>query len=102
MYPQQAQPAPPRRRSRKPSAAVAAVFALIGAVALAAIVVLLLRGPTGTDTPTTPAPSDAVPAVDMGAGTPGAACATNRLGKTFTKDGVVYTCKGPKPYSWQP
>lgn len=42
------------------------------------------------------------PAGDMGAGTPGAACATNRLGKTFTKDGVVYTCGGPKPYHWLP
>lgn len=42
------------------------------------------------------------PAADMGAGTPGAPCATNRLGKTFTKDSVVYTCGGPKPYHWLP
>lgn len=42
------------------------------------------------------------PAADVGAGTPGASCATNRLGKTFTKDGVVYTCGGPKPYHWLP
>jgi hypothetical protein len=33
---------------------------------------------------------------------PGAFCATSRLGKHFAKDGVTYTCKGPKPYRWRP
>lgn len=51
--------------------------------------------------PPTPA-TTADPARDLGAGTPGAGCATNRLGKSFVQDGVTYTCKGPKPYRWQP
>jgi hypothetical protein len=43
------------------------------------------------------------PAVNVGEGSPGAPCATNRLGKSFTgADGVVYTCGGPKPYHWLP
>lgn len=48
-----------------------------------------------------PMSSEAVPANDLGAGTPGAPCATSRLGKRFTLDGVVYVCKGPKPYTWR-
>lgn len=42
----------------------------------------------------------ASPAVDLGAGTPGAGCATSRVGKSFVQDGVTYTCRGPKPYRW--
>lgn len=55
-----------------------------------------------TDDPPTPT-FDATEADegDLGAGKPGAFCATNRLGKHFTKDGVTYTCKGPKPYRWR-
>lgn len=47
-------------------------------------------------------PSEARPGVDIGAGTPGAPCSTDRLGKFFVKDGVTYTCGGPKPYHWLP
>jgi hypothetical protein len=46
-------------------------------------------------------PSAAQPVVDLGAGTPNAACATSRLGKSFVKDGVTYTCQGPEPYAWR-
>lgn len=42
------------------------------------------------------------PAGDLGAGKPGAYCATSRLGMYFVKDGITYTCKGPKPYRWRP
>ena len=42
------------------------------------------------------------PARDLGAGKPGAYCATSRLGMYFVKDGITYTCKGPKPYRWRP
>ena len=102
MYPQQQPYAPPRPpRRRRSNAPLVLVFAAIGVLgALAAVVLVLAAGNDAK--PTTPVPSEAVPAADLGAGTPGAPCATNRLGKTFTKDGVVYTCKGPKPYSWQP
>jgi hypothetical protein len=41
------------------------------------------------------------PDKDLGAGEPGAPCATNRLGKSFVKDGVTYTCSKPKPYRWR-
>ncbi len=41
------------------------------------------------------------PAKDMGCGTPDVECATNRLGKQFVADGVVYTCGGEKPYHWR-
>jgi hypothetical protein len=51
--------------------------------------------------PATPDESEADPGRDLGAGKPGAYCATNRLGKHFTKDGITYTCKGPKPYRWR-
>ncbi|GGN40583.1 hypothetical protein FHR83_007003 [Actinoplanes campanulatus] len=44
---------------------------------------------------------EADPERDLGAGKPGAFCATNRRGQSFTKDGVRYTCKGPKPYRWR-
>jgi hypothetical protein len=75
--------------------------ALIGLTAVA----LLVGGcssPTPKTTPVpTPSASVADPARDLGAGTPGAYCATSRLGKHFTKDGVTYTCKGPKPYRWR-
>jgi hypothetical protein len=54
--------------------------------------------PISVPPPTLPIAS---PARDFGAGTPGTFCATNRLGKRFTKDGVVYVCKGPKPYRWR-
>lgn len=75
-----------------------------------AIAALLLGGcshpapepaPTRTTAPS-PSSSSANPARDLGAGKPGAYCATNRLGKSFVKDGVTYTCKGPKPYRWRP
>lgn len=38
---------------------------------------------------------------DLGAGTPGAWCSTDRLGKTFELDDVTYVCAGPKPYRWR-
>ncbi|MEV4510753.1 hypothetical protein AB0K00_17495 [Dactylosporangium sp. NPDC049525] len=41
------------------------------------------------------------PGKDMGCGTPDAECSTNRLGKQFVLDGVVYTCGGEKPYKWR-
>lgn len=41
------------------------------------------------------------PAVDLGAGTPGAGCATSRLGKRFTLGTRAYVCSGPKPYTWK-
>jgi hypothetical protein len=52
-----------------------------------------------------PAPSPSVDASEVdpakeAEGYPGGHCATNRLGKYFIKDGVVYTCKEPKPYRW--
>jgi len=73
--------------------------------------------PATPSTPTVPAPSVAptsaasstgpavanpcTPGEDMGCGTPDAACSTNRLGRQFVLDGVVYTCKEPKPYAWR-
>ena len=45
-----------------------------------------------------PAPPP-IPAV---ADTPGAPCATSRLGRTFTAGGVTYMCQTPKPYHWLP
>ena len=56
--------------------------------------------PSRTTTPPNPILS-ADPERDLGAGTPGAPCATSRLGKWFTRDGVTYVCKGPKPYRWR-
>jgi hypothetical protein len=51
---------------------------------------------------TTPSPSvSADRAGDLGPGKPGAYCGASRLGKRFTKDGVTYVCKGPKPYRWR-
>lgn len=41
------------------------------------------------------------PGRDMGCGTPDAECSTNRLGRRFVHDGVVYTCRSPKPYAWR-
>lgn len=46
-------------------------------------------------------PGRADPMIDRGAGTPGAFCATSRLGKYFMKGGIKYTCQGPKPYRWR-
>jgi hypothetical protein len=48
-----------------------------------------------------PAPQDSFDPGGIGAGKPGAFCATSRLGKTFVKDGTTYECKGPKPYRWR-
>lgn len=45
--------------------------------------------------------AEADPGKDLGAGEPGAFCASNRLGKHFEQDGVTYTCAGPKPYRWR-
>jgi hypothetical protein len=84
-----------------------------------AAVVILASGCTSTPQPTQPTPEpsiateappapviadddlDADPDEDLGAGKPGAFCATSRRGKQFTKRGVTYTCKGPKPYRWR-
>jgi hypothetical protein len=72
---------------------VAAAVALIAGCGPQAVT------PTRTEVPT---PTDeAVPSADLGAGTPGAGCSTNRLGKHFTSGGIRYTCKGPKPYAWR-
>jgi hypothetical protein len=49
--------------------------------------------------PKTTLPAKSAPASDLG--TPGGACATNRLGKRFTHGGVTYVCAGPKPYRWR-
>lgn len=38
---------------------------------------------------------------DLNSGKPNAFCATSRLGKQFKKNGVIYECKGPKPYKWR-
>lgn len=68
--------------------------------------------PAATPTPAvapTSAASSAAPVVanpctpgkDTGCGTPDADCSTNRLGKQFVADGIVYTCKEPKPYAWR-
>lgn len=70
--------------------------------------VTVIYGVTKGDDPAAPADTTTTteptrPADDVGAGTPGAPCATNRLGKTFKgADGVTYTCGGPKPYHWLP
>jgi hypothetical protein len=45
--------------------------------------------------------AEADPGKDLGTGEPGAACATNRLGNSFVKDGVTYVCSKPKPYRWR-
>lgn len=82
--------------------------------ATTAVIAAVLSG-CGSDpapepaTPPSVAASSATPAIanpcslgeDMGCGTPDAACATNRLGKQFALDGVVYTCRAPKPYAWR-
>jgi hypothetical protein len=41
------------------------------------------------------------PRIDRGCGSPDAGCATNRLGRQFVRDGVVYTCSTPEPYAWR-
>lgn len=81
-------------------------FAVAAGIAALVSVIVLLSGcahPTPKPAPT-PSPVDSASADatrDLGAGKPGAYCATNRVGKHFTKDGVTYTCKGPKPYRWR-
>lgn len=78
-----------------------------GRAAVLAISALIVGGcranspPASAPMPPPPSSPIASPATGLGAGTPGAFCATNRLGKRFTKDGVAYVCKGPKPYRWR-
>jgi hypothetical protein len=103
-----------RRRTNAALAVLVVALVAVGAALVIGVVYGQARGdrPGGgtTEPASTPAPPSGAasqptrsrPDADLGAGTPGAGCATNRLGHTFTKDGVVYTCKGPKPYSWQP
>jgi hypothetical protein len=107
MYPQQ-QPGPPRRRKSNRGLVIAlSVFAVLGLCIVSAAAYGLTRPDKPATSPTAPAsspavsPSQAQPGTDLGAGTPGAGCSTDRLGKTFVKDGITYTCKGPKPYTWQ-
>lgn len=54
------------------------------------------KGKTGI-TPSAPAERGR----DIGRGEPNDPCATNRLGESFTFNGVTYTCSGPKPYRWR-
>lgn len=103
------QQAPPRRRPKEPSRRTRIVLASILGACLLAIALALVGAVVGHDEPSTPGgpvatvnPSEAVPGRDAGAGTPGAPCSTDRLGKFFVKDGVTYTCGGPKPYHWLP
>lgn len=89
-------------------------------LATAAALLVVLSGCASKPTPAPAAPStravaptsagsSAAPVVanpcapgkDMGCGTPDAECSTNRLGKQFVLDGVVYTCREPKPYAWR-
>lgn len=76
-------------------------------IAGALIAVGCASGPNANETPTAPLVTTTVPdpgvrpSADLGAGTPGAFCATSRLGKTFTLDGVTYVCAAPKPYKWR-
>lgn len=103
MYPQQ-QPRPPRRRKSSRGLVIAlSVFAVLGLCIASVAAYGLTRPDRPATSPSSPAPShsEARPNTDVGAGTPGAGCSTDRLGKTFVKDGITYTCKGPKPYTWQ-
>lgn len=60
----------------------------------------------GDGTPSTPStgttwhPVRPTVTSDLGSETPGAPCATSRLGKTFVKRAVTYTCGGNRPYHW--
>lgn len=54
-----------------------------------------MKSPSNTPTPTQTT-EELVPREE-----PNGFCATSRLGKTITIDGIVYTCKGPKPYRWR-
>jgi hypothetical protein len=72
-------------------------------IRLAAAALLLAACDPQQPKPAPPTPAaTADPARDLGAGTPGAGCATSRLGEHFVQNGVTYTCKGPKPYRWRP
>lgn len=72
---------------------------IITASALAAF--LIACGSTPPGKPITESSGNAAQPSDLGAGTPGAGCATDRLGKSFTQDGKTYVCQGPKPYAWR-
>ena len=63
------------------------------AVLLLAVTLSACAASTPADQPTT--------VTDIGSGTPNAQCATSRLGKSFVKDDVTYTCSTPKPYRWR-
>lgn len=63
------------------------------AVLLLAVTLSGCAASTPADQPTT--------VTDIGSGTPNAQCATSRLGKSFVKDDVTYTCSTPKPYRWR-
>ncbi|WP_432834024.1 hypothetical protein [Dactylosporangium sp. CA-092794] len=108
-WPRQPTPSAPQRSKRKDRTPLIVIWLVAGALVLG-LVIAVAAVLAGRSDPAAPQPaispsvdpSMARPGIDMGAGTPGAPCATNRLGKYFVKDGVTYTCKGPKPYSWQP
>lgn len=51
-----------------------------------------------TGTSSTP---PAVRGPDIGRGVPNGPCSTDRLGASFERDGVTYTCSGPLPYRWR-
>lgn len=110
-YPHGQQPAPwapparaPRRRHQGLLAAVGVTLAVVMLGVLVAVVYAVTRTDSVAPAPDKPAAvtSSERPTVNLGEGTPGAACSTDRLGKTFEQGGVTYTCKGPKPYHWQP
>lgn len=79
------------------------VFLIIVAVLLALVSCVLGVAILDQENPQPATPAASIlPAVrDLGAGTPGAGCATSRRGKTFVIDGVTYVCSGPKPFTWK-
>lgn len=57
--------------------------------------------PSSTAPTRAPRADEAIVGVDLGAGTPGAPCASNRAGKWFEFEGKRYVCRGPAPYTWR-
>jgi hypothetical protein len=88
----------------------ALIVAVLAGLLLAMLIFVISEDDNGKPvfvTPTTTAPVRGHTKVtckvgkDAGCGTPNASCASNRVGLSFIKNGVTYTCKGPKPYRWR-